>query len=186
MKTYFRIFALMMLVTVVSCAPVKVMTDFDRSIDFSGYQTYSFLGWQDDSDKLLNGFDKKRIRDAFKDEMESRNLRYVEEGGDMDISLFIVLDQKTSVSAYTDYHSRGHYGYNRYNPWGMGHSRTTYSETDYMEGTLVMDVFDSGTKDQIWQAVATSVVSEYPSRRDREIPRKVNALMSEFPVEALI
>lgn len=186
MKKLARLFSIIILLMAVSCSSVKVVTDMDRSTDFSKYTTYSFLGWQDDSDALLNEFDKKRLRDAFKAEFDSRGLRYVEEGGDMDISLFIVMDQKTSLTAYTDYYGAGGYGYRRYGGWGMGHATTTYRESDYTVGTLVIDVFDSGTKNQIWQAVATANVDEVPARRDRSIPKKVNALLNEFPLEPMI
>ncbi len=65
MKTLKSFTILVLLAAIVSCSPVKVVTDMDKSVDFSVYKTYSFLGWQDESDKLINDFDKKRVRDAF-------------------------------------------------------------------------------------------------------------------------
>ena len=44
---YFFFLALMM--AMVSCSPVKVVTNQDTSVDFSSYKTYNFLGWQDGS-----------------------------------------------------------------------------------------------------------------------------------------
>ena len=86
---------------ITSCSSVKVVADMDKTVDFSKYETYSFLGWQDDSDKIMNDFDKKRVHDAFISEFEARGLKPVKENGDMAISLYIVVDQKTSVTAYT-------------------------------------------------------------------------------------
>ena len=173
------------LVTFAACSSVKVVADMDQSVDFSKYETYSFLGWQDDSDKILNDFDKKRIRDAFISEFEARGMKPVKENGDMDVSLFIVVDQKTSTTAYTNYYGSGYGGYNRYRGgWGYGHATTTYSESDYLEGTLVMDVFDGTSKDQVWQGIATSTITENPDKREKTIPNKINALMKKFPVQA--
>ena len=31
----------------------QVSVDYDRTVDFSKYKTFSFAGWQNDSDKLL-------------------------------------------------------------------------------------------------------------------------------------
>jgi len=167
-----------------SCSTVKVVTDMDKSIDFSKYETYSFLGWQDNSDKILSDFDQKRLRDAFKSEFKSRGLEYVEENGDMAVSLFIVVDQKTSTTAYTNYYGGGGYGYGRYRGgWGGGYASTSYSESDYMEGTLVLDVFDGQSKDQVWQGIATGTVAENPERREKSIPKSVSELMSKFPVQ---
>ena len=182
-KNILKITALALLGVLVSCSPVKVVVDQDKTVDFTQYKTYSFLGWQKDSDQLLNDFDKKRLHDAFISEFSSRGLEYVETDGDMAVSLFIVLNQKTSVTAYTDYYGSGGYGYRRYGGgWGYGYSTTTYNESDYTEGTLVLDVFDSSTKDQVWQGVATSTVSEDPAKREKTIPKKVEALMAKFPV----
>lgn len=167
-----------------SCTTVKVVADVDQTVDFSKYSTYSFLGWQDNSDKLLNDFDKKRLRDAFVQELEARNLKYVEENGDMDISLFIVVDQRTTTTAYTNYYGNRYGGYYRYGGgWGYGHATTTYSESDYLQGTLVMDVFDGESKKQIWQGVATATVTENPEKREKTIPAKVSALMKKYPIQ---
>ena len=178
-----KISSLALLAFLFSCSPVKVVTDQDKTVDFSQYKTYSFLGWQNDSDQIMSEFDKKRMHEAFLSEFTARGLEFVKEGGDMAVSLFIVVDQKTSVTAYTDYYGSGGYGYRRYGGgWGYGYSTTTYSESDYLQGTLVMDVFDTTSKDQVWQGVATSTVTEDPSKRETSIPKKVAALMKEFPV----
>ncbi len=169
---------------VASCTTVKVVTDVDKTVDFSTYKTYSFLGWQENSDKILSEFDKRRLRDAFIYEFARRGLEPVTENGDMQITLFIVVDHRTTVTSYTNYYG-GRYGmYHRYyGGWGYGWGSTTYNESDYMEGTLVMDVFDGATKDQIWQGIATSTISENPDKREKTIPAKIGSLMRKFPVQ---
>ena len=82
----------------------KVTYDMDKNADFTKYKTYIFLGWQDDSDKILNDFDKKRLQDSFKAEFDKRDLTLVENGGDMAVSLYIVINQKTSTTAYSNYY----------------------------------------------------------------------------------
>lgn len=186
MKTYVKLTSLLLVILVSSCSSVKVVSDVDQSVDFNDYKTYSFLGWQKDSDRKMNDFDKRRLRDAFIDELSQRGLTYVESGGDMDISLYIVLNQKTSTTAYTDYYSSGYGRYGRYNRgWGHGHSQTTYHRDYYVEGTLVMDVFDGESKEQIWQGIAKSVIDEKPEKREKSIPKKVNSLMDSFPIEVI-
>jgi len=162
----------------------KVKVDFDKTIDFSKYKTYTFLGWQDDIDKIINDFDKKRIRDAFKEQMDSRELKMVESGADMTLSLYLVIDQKTSITGYTNYYGGAGMGYRRGGGgWGMGHSTTNYTENDYLEGTMVLDVFDGNSKDQIWQAVGVGTVTEKPEKREKSIPKSVNKLMKKFPIK---
>jgi len=166
-----------------SCSSVKVTTDQAKDADFSQYKTYSFLGWQKDSDKIMNDMDKTRMHDAFKKEFAVRGLEYVSEGADMAISLYLVVNQETSTTAYTNYY--GGYGgrYSRYGSgWGGGYASTTYSESDYLKGTLVMDTFDEKSGKQVWQGIATSTVQENPQKREKSIPLNVAALMKEFPI----
>ena len=165
---------------VFGCSSVKVTTDSEKDTDFSKYKTFSFLGWQNDSDQIMNDIDKKRMRDAFKVEFQQRGLELIEEGGDMAISLFIVANLETSVTAYTNYY--GGAGRGRYRGYGGGMDSTTYTENTYVKGTLVMDVFDELSATMIWQGVATGTIQEKAEKRETAIPKTVAALMKKFPV----
>ena len=187
MKKIYVFPVLLLAIFLSSCASVKVTSDQGKDTDFSLYKTYSFLGWQDNSDAIINDFDKKRLHDAFKTELESRGLQLVSEGADMAISLYFVVSQETSTTAYTNYN--GGYGgrYSRYGyGWGGGYgggsSSTTYTENDYLKGTLVMDVFDEKSGQEIWQGIATGTIQEKPEKREKSIPRGVSSLMKKFPI----
>lgn len=160
----------------------QVTADFDKSVDFSKYKTYSFLGWQNDSDKLLNDFDKKRLQESFKSEFTARNLSFVETGGDMAVSLYIFVEQKSDLTAYTNYNSGMGYGRAA---WGMGGtSTTTVTEDNYMVGTLVLDCYDTKENKLIFQGVSQKTIQENPSRREKTIPKAVAKLMKKYPVKA--
>jgi hypothetical protein len=164
----------------------KVKIDYDKTTDFSNYKTFTFLGWQDDSDKILNDLDRKRFRDAFKSEFEKRDLQMVEEGEDFAVSLYIVVNQKTSTTAYTNYYGGSGYRYGRGGRgWGGGYASTTYTESDYLEGTLVIDIFDAQSKELVWQGVASQTVKEKPEKREKSIPKGVTKLMKKFPIQPL-
>lgn len=165
----------------------QVKSDYDKSTDFSKYKTYAFEGWQKDSDKKLNDFDKKRILESLKAEFDARGLQLVTENADANIALYIVLNKKTSTTAYTDF--MGGMGYGPRWGWGMGgmgmgSATTTYNENDYVEGTFVIDMYDGASKKLIWQGISTSVVKDNPQKRDKTIPKKMKKLMREFPVAA--
>jgi hypothetical protein len=184
MKRKFLISNLCMLLITSYSIAQKVNTDYDKKADFTAYKTVSFLGWQDDV--TLNDFDKKRFSDAFREEFKNRNLTLVESGGDMAVVLYVVAEQKTSTTAYTNYYGggagRGYRRGGRGGGWGGGHSSTNYSESDYVQGTLVMDVFDGESKEQVWQAVATGTVNEKPEKREKSIPKGVKKIMKKFPI----
>ena len=184
MKKHYLLSLGFILVFSASLFAQKVKVDYDKEVDFSKYKTYTFLGWQDDIDKVLNDFDKKRIKDAFKEQMDMRNLEQMESGGDMTLTLYLVIDQKTSITGYTNYYGGAGRGYRRGGwGWGAGHSTTNYTENDYLEGTMVLDMFDGESKDQIWQAVGVGTVQEKPEKREKSIPKSVNKLMKKFPIK---
>ncbi|MCK5700867.1 MAG: DUF4136 domain-containing protein [Cyclobacteriaceae bacterium] len=184
MKKIYVFPVLILAIFLSSCASVKVTSDQEAGTDFSPYKTFTFLGWQDDSDKIMNEFDRKRMRDAFTAEFAKRDLQMVSEGADMTVSLYLVVSKETSTTAYTNYY--GGYGgrYGRYGGgWGGGSASTTYTESDYLKGTLVMDVFDEKSGQQIWQGIATGTVNEKPAKREKSIPYAVSALMKKFPID---
>jgi hypothetical protein len=179
--------SLLIIVMIMMSANVfaQVTSDFDKSTDFTKYKTYSFQGWEKDSDKQLTEFDKKRILDSFKHEFDIRGMTLVESGGDVDVTLYVVVDKKTSTTAYTTYN--GGMGYGGRWGWGggmgMGSSSTSYSEDDYLEGTAVIDFYDSSTKGLIYQGVIRTVVKEKPEKREKSIPKNVAKLMAKYPIK---
>ena len=187
MKTKHLLFTPIILV-LAACSSVKVTSDYDKTADFNKYKTFNYYGWQEDSDKILNRFDKERIEEAFGAEFEKRGITFTESGGDAIVSLFIVVDQKTQTTAYTNHYGgmygAGYGGYG-YGGWGMGagQSTTTYSESDYLVGTLVCDVFDAETKQLVWQAVGSGTVDDNPNSREKNIPKAVAKIMYKYPIE---
>jgi len=185
MKTIIsRLLVNSLLLVFVGNLQAQITSDYDASVDFSQYKTYSFLGWQDDTDQLLSEFDKKRLQDSFKSEFKARNLTLLEKGGDMEVSLFIFVQNKTDVTAYTNYNTGLGYG----SPgWGMssGTSTTTYREYDYQVGTLVLDCYDTKEKKLIFQGVSQKTIQTNPSKREKTIPKAVAKLMKKYPVAAV-
>ncbi len=178
-----------------ACSSVKVTSDYDKTADFSKYKTFTYYGWADNSDKILTQFDKTRIEKAFRDELANRGWTVTEANGDAIVSLYIVVDQKTSFTSYTDHYNTGiyggvydpiyGYGYARGYGTGMGTSTTTTTQHDYEVGTLIIDVFDAKEKKQIWQGVGKGTVSENTSKREERINKAVSEIMAAFPVQTM-
>lgn len=168
-----------------SCSSISVVSDLDSSVDFNQYKTFEYYGWADNSDQILNRFDKERIETAFGNEFRNRDLTIVEKGqGELIVSLYIVTQQKTQTTAHTT--SMGGYGgYYGYGPgygWGGGHSTTTFSDYDYTEGTLIVSVYDAEGEQLIWESAGKGTISEKPEKREANIPKAVAQIMAKYPV----
>jgi hypothetical protein len=181
-----KIWTLLVLIVIsAGCSSLKVSSDYDKTTDFTEFETFSFYGWAKGSEAVLNRFDQERIEDATRGELEKRGMRFVEKGGDAVVSLFIVIDQKTSTTAYTNHYNMGGYGYRYGWGYGMGSSTTTYHDYDYNVGTLVIDVFSSKSKDLIWQGVGSKTVDENPKSRDKGVVKSVGKIMSQYPLAVI-
>ncbi len=183
------------------CSSVTVVSDYDKTVDFTQFKTFEYYGWSDSSDKLLTPFDKERIEKAFGVEFRKRDLTYVKEGGDLVVALYIVTQKKTETTANTTSMGYGGYGggyggYYGYGPgwgWGggyggmgMGNSTTTYSTYDYTVGTLVIDVFDKSAKKLIWESAGSGTIDDKPETRDDSVPKAVAKIMAQYPVEPIV
>lgn len=174
-----------------ACSSLTVKSDYDKEADFTKYKTFEYYGWTEDSDKILNRFDKERIEKAFGEEFSKRGLEYVKGNGDIVVSLFIIAEQKTSTTAHTNHYNMGGYGYGGFGYYGgyggvgMGSSTTTYSEQDYTVGTLVVDVFDKAEKKLIWQSIGQKTVDENPQTAEKNMPRVAASIMKSFPIQPI-
>jgi len=191
MKQLFSLALLTAIILLSSCSGIQVTSDYDKTVDFSQFTTYSFHGWVKGSDKLLSPFDKERFETAFEEQFDSRGIKFVKDGGELVVALFIVTEKKTEQVANTTnmggYYGWGYGGYYGYGPgwgWGapMGNSMTTISNVDYTVGTLVVDVFDAANKKLIWEGKGTKTVDDNPATSEKNIPKSVAAVMAQYPV----
>lgn len=169
----------------------QVTSDFDKSADFTTFKTYSFGGWQKDSDSIINDMDKKRILESLRTEFTNRGMTYQESGADAVVSLFLVVNNKTSTTAYTNFNGGmgAPYGYGMgyARPgwgWGSGSASTTYSENDYQVGTFVVDLYDAKNKKLVWQGVNKKTINSNTSKRAKRIPKAIAKLMKKYPIQA--
>lgn len=186
MRKIFPALVLLSAILLSGCSSIQVTYDYDKTVDFTNYKTYQFYGWAKDSDKILTDFNKKRFEAATAFELEKRGLRYVQSGGDLMVSLFIVVDDKTGVTAYTNTIGAGPYGTYGYGypwGWGYGYTTTTYHEYDYQVGTLVVDIFDTQRKELIWQGVGSKTLEKDPGNSERNINRALAEIMYYYPVK---
>jgi hypothetical protein len=167
----------------------QVSANFDSSTDFSQFKTYTFKGWEKNSDSQLNQLDKERVEKAFKQELSSRGMSEDTSNPDVGITLFITIKDKTSTTAYTNFN--GGFGYGRgfgygygMGGMGMGSASTTVSENDYQEGTIVIDFYDEKSKDLLFQGTLQSVVKK-GDKREKTIPKEIAKLMKKYPVKPM-
>ena len=183
---------LLALIQFSGCSSTKVISDKDSTEDFTQFKTFEYYGWAENSDQVLTRFDKERIEAAFAEEGRKRGLTRNDSNGDVIVVLFVTGEMKTQMTAQTNTmgmagtNTRGRGGMQ--SPgwgWGTTHSTTTINESNYLVGTLMIEMYDKIDQKLIWQAIGTKTVSEDPKKRESGIPKKVAAIMREYPVKPI-
>ena len=186
-KKYHIPLGVCLLVILTNCSSIKVVSDLDTTEDFAVFKTFEYYGWAEGSGDRINQLERDRIERAFADEFTKRDMRKVDSNGDVVVALFITGRVRTQTTANTTTTGMG--GMNRRGMrspgwgWGTTHSTTTFNETQFLEGTLMIEMFDPVDKKLIWQAMGTKTIKEDPEKRAKNIPRVVAEIMKKYPVK---
>jgi len=189
MKNLLIIFSLGLILN--SCSSgMDVVSDYDKSADFSSYKTFQLLPWDDDLQELMSMTAQSAIDEAIKNEMILKGYTYVEQGADLVVSTYVHLDEKTGVTAYNNYYGTGGYGYYGgfgygygygYGGGGVGYATTTYQEYSIMVGSLIIDFYDQAERKLVWQGIGTDELSDKRAKNQKKLPSYVRQVLYDFP-----
>lgn len=168
---------------------ISTNSDFDPSVDFSGFHTYSWLpagnGMDDGAGVAGNQLIDGRIRTAIESNLNAKGLRKASEGqADISVGYQITAQDRVQYNTVNTGWGGGYGGY--YGGWGgmgmtMG-SSTTYA-TNYTDGSMIIAIFENSEKKMIWQGTATKTVDESLDAHERTqvINEAVSKVMADFP-----
>ncbi len=152
-----------------------IRTDYDRNANFSQYKTFSIEKIQTKDPLLVD-----RITSAVSAALSAKGLTQVPSGGDISIvAIAMTRKQQTLNTFYDDF--GGGWGW-RGGDGGFGEATTT---TDtYRVGTLVIDLFDTKSKQLIWRGSESNAVSNNSSKNIKNLDKGVAKLFKGYPPKA--
>ena len=104
---------------------------------------------------------------------------------DLLVRVVTILTSKKQVTATTNYYGYG--GYYRPYYYGTGYAggaSTTYHESDYKDGSIIIDVLDGQTKQLVWQSTGNKEIDKPGgSNADAKIKDAVALIMEKFPLK---
>jgi hypothetical protein len=158
-----------------ACSGISTTTDFDPSVDFSAFSTYDWV----DSEGQVDNITSSRIRQSVDAAMAARGFTQSASSPDLAVSYQVSTAERRSCNTVNAGWGGG-YGWGG---WGMGMGTSTTTENVWQEGSLILGVFDAGTKNLVWTGTATTDIdgSRSPEDRQRLIDDAVNKMMSDFP-----
>lgn len=138
----------------VFAAKTKTVTDFDPDGKFAAYKTYSIVGGKELSKTglLASAENRERVANFVSGELELRGMREVprDEPHDLAVRYWIARKAKTEETTLLvpDPWLAG------YPPYWTGAWSWYYEEhiiRNYVEGTLIIDLIDTRTKELVWR-----------------------------------
>lgn len=140
--------------------------DFDQSVDFSRYRTYSLKRGTNTArpPELNNAIVSGKIDNSIRQQLNTKNL---EESKRPDLFIEWHFGAATKKQVFSWPTGR----------YGLGTHRTTSFST---EGTLVIDFVDAATKELIWRGVNRDDKSK-PAELSRRIEKDVKELLDRYP-----
>jgi len=146
----------------------KVKTDYDRSVNFGQYKTYSWQKVQT-KDPLWAG----RIKSAVDSALTAKGWTQVPSGGDISlVAIEATKNQQTLNTFYNGFGGGWRWG-------GFGDATTTVD--NYKVGTLVLDMFDTQTKKLVWRGSASDALSNKSDKNIKNLDKGVQKMLKDFP-----
>jgi Domain of unknown function (DUF4136) len=147
----------------------QVKTDYDRSANFSQYKTYT---WQKVTTK--DPLWANRIKSDVDSALTAKGWSQAPSGGD--ISLVAIETTKSQQTLNTFYDGFGG-GWR----WGGGLGESTTTPEVYKVGTLVLDMFDTQSKNLVWRGSASDTLSNKSDKNIKNLDKGVQKMLKDFP-----
>jgi hypothetical protein len=163
-----------------SCASLKVTEDFDKNANFQLYKSFAIDVLK--TPATVNQLNQTRVINAVKAEMIKKGFTENTSTPDMVVSITLIFKDEKSVTSSTNY-----YGYGGvYRPYGWGggmgaSGHTTYNVNNYINGSLIIGVADTKTKNLLWEGIGNKDLEDKIKDPDTTIPEVVAKIMAGFP-----
>jgi hypothetical protein len=160
-------FAILLFALSLKLGAVDVKYDYDHHVDFSRYKTYTWAKI-DMPDSLW----RDRVQEAVDKALSAKGWKKVADNADVSVVAVGLTKEKPTLHTFYD-------GFDGW-MWGGFGDETTVLE-NYTEGTLIVDMFDTGTKKLIWRGSASDVLSDKPEKNIDKLNKAVEKMFEHFP-----
>lgn len=145
----------------------KVSVDSDPAAPFASYRTYAWA----DGTPAPNPLNEDRIHSSVAARLAGRGLAMNTTAPDVIVATHVTTKERQElvVSGFG------------YGPWWGGGYGTANVET-YVDGTLILDVYDAKTKKMVWRGIATATASDKPSKNASKINKALDKMFDKFPI----
>jgi hypothetical protein len=149
----------------------QVKTDYDHSANLSQYKTYSWEKVQTKDPLMVD-----RIKDAVNGALTAKGWTRLDSDGDVSVVAMEITRNQQTLNTFYD-------GFGGGWRWGGGFGDATTTTETYKVGTLVVDLFDTKTKNLIWRGSSSDTLSNNADKNTKNLDKGVQKMFAHFPPE---
>lgn len=179
MRTLTKALVLGLMVLATGCAPsVTVQLDYDKEANFAALKTFAWLPIPVNPPAGVkealarNSLMDKRIRRAVEAQLIAKGYQTNVNNPDFMVTYHVGVEEKIAVTDWG-------YGYGR-RGWGGPPRIDVYQ---YQQGSLILDLIDSNSKQLIWRGFAQGEIDPYAptEKREQRVNDVVARMLANFP-----
>lgn len=146
----------------------KVTTDYDKKADFSHYKTHTWVR----EPNIQNPLMRQRVKDDIDTQLTAKAWQLVPDNADVAISANGATKDQQTLEAF----------YNGFPGWRWSWDTTATTTVEhYTIETLVVDIFDTKTKQAIFRAAASDTLSDKLEKNDEKMNKAIERMFKNFP-----
>src|SRR5580693_2874047 len=150
-----------------------VETHYDHRANSAQYKSYS---WE--QVKTKDPLDVDRIKSAVNATLAAKGWTQVDSGGDVSIVAMEIMRNQQTLNTFYDGFGGG-WGWRRFGGGGFGEATTT---TDmYKVGTVVVDLYDTKTKQLLFRGTSSDTLSNNSNKNTENLDKGVEKMFKKFP-----
>jgi hypothetical protein len=155
-----------------------VKVDFDKGANFDAIKTFVVkigTSWN-------NQISEKRVVDEITKALTEKGWKpAAEDKADAIVVLHGATEKQKSLNTF--YSGMGGYGGYGWRGWGggMGTGTATTTESEYLVGTLVVDIFDAKSKQLMFRGTAQDELSDKPEKNVKKLNKASDKMFKDFP-----
>jgi hypothetical protein len=153
--------------TTASVHAQKVNVDSDPAAPFASYKTYAWTA----GTPAPNALSDQRLHTSVDARLAARGLAMNTTAPDVIVSTHVTTKDKQELIA-------NGFGYG---PWGFGGGYGGATVETFVEGTLVVNLYDAKTKKMVWRGVATATASDKPTKNTEKMNKALDKMFEKYP-----
>jgi hypothetical protein len=154
----------------------SVQREWDKKYDFATVKTFAMkigTSWG-------NQLSENRVMADMAEAITERGWKKVDSEATANVVVVIhgATQQKQTLNTF--YSGMGGYGYG-YHGMGGGMATGTTTVSEYLVGTLVVDIFDTKTKNLVYRGTASDEINKDPKKNEKKLDKAAQKLFKDFP-----